>query len=292
MGRKSSEVIKEAQRMIDDGYVYVYGYKGTKVTAAQVKSLARSYPSVFTSSILSMALKKVGKIGIDCSGFVNKAAGTNLGGSTGIKDNFPTKYKISDTDHLVNGMGIWRQGHIALIHVDKYGKASIMEAKGTAYDLTTTSWKERAGHFTCYGKIAGVDYQGANVYGIGKVTGAKTKGRCKLYKKVDTKAGKKASLDNGTIISIIDDLGNGWSKVWYDGSVGYIKNTSIKMIGLSTYKEKTLKHNAYGRKTNRKASKKIVHLNKGDNVKVICKRKYWSNVIANGINCWVATKYL
>lgn len=292
MGRKSSDVIKEAQRMIDDGYVYVYGYKGTKITAAQVKSLAKSYPSVFTSSILSMALKKVGKIGIDCSGFVNKAAGTNLGGSTEIKDNFPVKYKISDTDHLVNGMGIWRQGHIAIVHVDKNGKASIMEAKGTAYDLTVTSWKERASHFTYYGKIAGVDYQGANVYGIGKVTGAKTKGACRLYKKVDTKGGKKASLDNGSIISVIEDLGNGWSKVWYNGNVGYIKNTAIKLIGLSTYKEATLKHNAYGRKENRKASKKIVHLKKGDKVKVICKRKYWSNVIANGINCWVATKYL
>ena len=102
MSRKSSDVIKEANKMFKEGYVYVYGYKGTKVTEKGVRSLASAYPNVFTSSILKKALTKVGKIGIDCSGFVNKAAGTNLGGSTSIKDSFPTKYKISKTSHIVD----------------------------------------------------------------------------------------------------------------------------------------------------------------------------------------------
>ena len=292
MSRKSSDVIKEANKMFKEGYVYVYGYKGTKVTEKGVRSLASAYPNVFTSSILKKALTKVGKIGIDCSGFVNKAAGTNLGGSTSIKDSFPTKYKISKTSHIVDGMGIWVNGHIALIHVDKDGKAEIWEAKGTMYDLTKTSWKDRASHFTYYGKIAGVDYQGANVYGIGKVIGVKTQTKAKLYKKKDTKAGKIKTLDNGTIVSIIKDEGNGWSKVWHNGKVGYMKNTALKYVGLSKYKTTKLNHDAYARKSNSKTSKKIKLFKKGTTVKIICKRKYWSNVVVDGLNCWVATKWL
>ena len=65
MSVKASDACKNARRMIKDGYVYVYGYKGTKVTKAGVSNLARMYPSVFTSSIKSMAMNKVGKIGIE-----------------------------------------------------------------------------------------------------------------------------------------------------------------------------------------------------------------------------------
>lgn len=290
MSRKSSEVIKEANKMFREGYVYVYGYKGTKVTEKGVKSLAGLYPNVFTSSILKKALTKVGKTGIDCSGFVNKAAGTNLGGSLSIKESFPKEYK--KTKYLVDGMGIWRKGHIALVHVDKDGKAEIWEAKGTMDDLTKTSWKNRAGHFTCFGKISGVDYQGANVYGIGKVIGVKTHGKCNLYKKKDTKAGKFKTLANGTIVSIIQDKGDGWSKVWWNGKTGYIKNTALKYVGLSQYKTTRLQHDAYARKSNKKTSKKIKLITGGTTVKVICKRKYWSNVLVGNLNCWVSTKAL
>lgn len=292
MSRKSSEVIKACKKMIDAGYVYVYGYKGTKVTKQGITNLVKSYPSVFTSTIKSLAMKKVGKIGIDCSGFVNKACNTNLGGSTNIKDSFKKCYKISNDDFVVDGMGIWHQGHIAIIHVDKYGKASIYEARSTAKDLTHTSWAVRAKDFTYYGKIAGVDYSGANIKGIGSVISAKTKGSCNIYKKRDPKTKKLFKLDNGTHVSILKDCGNGWSKVWYKGVKGYIKNTALNLIATSNYPKATLKHNAVMRKSNSKMSKKIKTLKKGTILKVICKRKYWSNIVYEGKSYWVPTKYL
>lgn len=288
--KKAKDVTKRAKEMKAQGYIYVYGMKGKKVTKQTVLSLANAYPSVFTASIKEMALKKVGKIGIDCSGYVNEAAGTQHGGSTGIRDSFPTKHKVSNDAYVVDGMGIWRQGHIAEIEVDVNGNAFINEAKGTAYDLTRTSWKERAGHFTCYGKISGVNYNGANVKGIGKVTAVKTKGKCNLYKKCDTKAGKHRSLDNGTYVSLIKDCGNGWSKVWYNGDVGYIRNGGLSLVGLSGYKNAKVKVKAYLRTSNRKASKKISTVAAGTSIKVICKRKYWTMVIVNGKTGWIATK--
>lgn len=155
---KASDVIKNAKKMISDGYVYVYGYKGSKVTKDKVESLAKQYPNVYSPSIKKMALAKVGKTGIDCSGFVCKAADTPHIGSTQIKDSATKTYPVSDTKHIKNGMFIWRQGHIGLIEVDSKGNRYIHEAKGTAYDLTTSKWNDRASHFTLYGYIKGVDY--------------------------------------------------------------------------------------------------------------------------------------
>lgn len=158
MAKKPKNIIKRAKRMIKKNYVYVYGYKGTKVTESGVRNLARMYPNVFTSSILNACLKKIGKIGIDCSGFVNKSAGTSLGGSSQIRSSAPKVWKVSDVSHVKTGMFIWRSGHIGLIEVDKNGQKWILEAKGTFYDCTRTKWEERASHFTEYGEIKGVDY--------------------------------------------------------------------------------------------------------------------------------------
>lgn len=154
---KASDVIKNAKKMIST-YVYVYGYKGSKVTKDKVEALARQYPSVYTPSIKKMALAKVGKMGIDCSGFVCKSAGIPHIGSTQIKDSATKTYPVSDSSHVKNGMFIWRQGHIGLIEVDSKGNRYILEAKGTAYDLTRAKWEDRASHFTLYGYIKGVDY--------------------------------------------------------------------------------------------------------------------------------------
>lgn len=287
MSVKASDACKNARRMIKDGYVYVYGYKGTKVTKAGVSNLARMYPSVFTSSIKSMAMNKVGKIGIDCSGFVSKATGTNHGGSTGIKDSFKVCHKVSNDSHVVDGMGIWHQGHIALIHVNDEGKAYIYEARSTAKDCTISTWEERAKDFTYYGKIDGVDYNGANVKGKGKTRSSKTKVVCKIYKTQDVKKGVIAKLDKGIYVNILKDMKDGWSKVYYKGKTGYMKNTALNTIGLSKYPTKKLKNNTYIRKTNKKVSKKIGKLKAGDTVNIICKRKYWTNI---GTGKWVATK--
>lgn len=164
MANKPNTIISNAKKLKRNGYVYVYGYKGEVVTVNGVNSLAKLYPNVFTSSIKAMALKKVGKHGIDCSGFVNKCAGTSLGGSFQIKSSAPHTWSVSDMSHIKNGMFIWKNGHIGLIEVDKEGKVWIHEAMGTAYDLRVSKWSDRASHFTAYGEIKGVDYSGAKAY--------------------------------------------------------------------------------------------------------------------------------
>lgn len=164
MANKPSTIISNAKKLKKSGYVYVYGYKGEVVTVNGVNNFARLYPSVFTSSIKAMALKKVGKHGIDCSGFVNKCAGTSLGGSTQIKSSAPHSWSVSDMSHIKNAMFIWKEGHIGLIEVDSNGDVWIHEAMGTAYDLRVSKWSDRASHFTAYGEIKGVDYSGAKAY--------------------------------------------------------------------------------------------------------------------------------
>lgn len=164
MANKPNTIISNAKKLKRNGYVYVYGCKGEVVTVNGVNSLAKLYPNVFTSSIKAMALKKVGKHGIDCSGFVNKCAGTSLGGSFQIKSSAPHTWSVSDMSHIKNGMFIWKNGHIGLIEVDKEGKVWIHEAMGTAYDLRVSKWSDRASHFTAYGEIKGVDYSGAKAY--------------------------------------------------------------------------------------------------------------------------------
>lgn len=287
MSIKASEACKNAKKMIDDGYVYVYGYKGTKVTKKGVTALANAYPSVFTKSIKDMAMKKVGKIGIDCSGFVSKSTKTNHGGSSGIKDSFKACHKTSDDSHVVDGMGIWHQGHIALIHVNNEGKAYIYEARSTAKDLTISKWEDRAKDFTYYGKIDGVDYNGANIKGVGKSKSAKTKVFCKIYKTCDVKKGVITKLDSGIYVNLMKDLGDGWSKVYYKGKTGYMKNTAFNLIGLSAYPKKKVKVKSYIRKRNKKSSKKIGTIKAGETVNIVTKRKYWTNI---GTGKWIATK--
>ena len=159
MANTPKEIIKVAKQMIKDEWVYVYGYKGNTVTKSGVMTLASQYPKVYSSSIKSMALKKVGKIGIDCSGFVCKAAGISMLGSSQIHEKAKHKWPISNPSHIKNGDYVWRQGHIGLVEIDSDGQKWILEAKGTAYDLKRTKWESRASHFTHYGEIPGVTYE-------------------------------------------------------------------------------------------------------------------------------------
>lgn len=291
MSIKASEVTKRAKKMKSDGYVYVYGYKGTKITKSGVNALARQYPSVFTYSIKAIALKKVGKIGIDCSGYVSQATKTSFGGSTNIKDNLTELRKVSDDSNVMDGMVIWRQGHIATIEVDSSGNAFINEAQSTAGDLKRTPWKDRASHFTSYGKCPGVTYNTANVKGVGKIIATvNVSTACTFYKKPDVKEGSIRALSKGTSVKIISDTKKGWSKVWYKGNIGYVKNSCLKYVGLSGYPTATVKKKAALRNKNKKTGKKLATIKVGTKIKVICKRKYWTNVICDDKHGWIATK--
>ena len=59
-----------AKEMLSTGIVYIYGLKYEPITPSKIAALASMYPTVYTPSIKAMALRKVGKTGIDCSGFV------------------------------------------------------------------------------------------------------------------------------------------------------------------------------------------------------------------------------
>lgn len=183
MANKPSTIIANAKKLKKNGYVYVYGYKGEVVTVSGVNNLAKLYPSVFTSSIKTMALNKVGKHGIDCSGFVNKCAGTSLGGSAQIKLSAPHTWSVSNMSHIKNGMFVWKEGHIGLVEVDGNGNVWIHEAMGTAYDLRVSKWSDRASHFTAYGEIKGVDYSDAKAY---KTTGSTQKKVASTAKKTNS----------------------------------------------------------------------------------------------------------
>lgn len=158
------EAVQKAKSMIDSGYVYAYGFKNEIITQKKIDQFARMYPSTYTVSIKNKTIEKIGKIGIDCSGFVCEAFGYPHTNSSGLKSKMVHAYSTSDKSKLKNGMIIWRKGHIGLIEIDQSGEAWILEAKGTAYDLTRTKYSERGTGFTYYGELAGVDYSNARVY--------------------------------------------------------------------------------------------------------------------------------
>lgn len=155
MAYTQAEIVKNAKKMKADGVVYGYGYKYETVTTSNIASKGKLY--AYTAEQRALMKKKVGKKAIDCSGFVNRAAGTNLGGSSQIKESSPQCWSVKDASHVMDGMFIWRSGHIGLVYIEN-GKKYIIEARSTASDLTISTWETRARSFTHYGKIKGVKY--------------------------------------------------------------------------------------------------------------------------------------
>lgn len=167
----ASKVTSSAKEMIKNGYYYLYGAKGQKITKTLVNVLANTYKSVYNSAIISLAKSKIGKgYGIDCSGFVSKATKTNYGGSSEIRRHMYDIHRVSDKSHIVDGMVCHRNGHVGLIEVTKSGKAYVLEAQSTATDLKRTPIDRRLDKFTVYGKLKGVNYLNANKYKKSKST--------------------------------------------------------------------------------------------------------------------------
>lgn len=158
MANTVKEAIRIANEMINTGVVYLYGFKYQVATEAKIKQLAKMYPSYYGTKNMQLASGKIGKIAIDCSGFVCRAFGIVDVNSTSLSNMMTEKIPVSDSTKLKNGMIIWRNGHIGIIEVDDAGNAWVLEAKGTAYDLTKTRYSERGKDFTYYGELRGVDY--------------------------------------------------------------------------------------------------------------------------------------
>lgn len=158
MANTAAKTAQNAKEMVASGnYRYGYGFKNEKITQAKIDVFAKLYPSVYTSTNKDLMKKKIGKTGIDCSGFVCKAAGVSMMGSAQIHSSSPKSYKISDLSHLVNGMYLYKPGHIAIVRIEN-GKTYVDEAMSTANDLRTTLGTARVKQFTHYGKIKGVTY--------------------------------------------------------------------------------------------------------------------------------------
>lgn len=126
-------------------YRYLYGAKGQDYTSALVRQLAKSFPSIYSSSILKLALADADKgyKGIDCSGFVCKVLGISMQGSSALYSGAVKKYAVNKKN-AKPGMAIWRQGHIAYVGKD----LKIYEASSTANDMRISSFDSRAGRFT------------------------------------------------------------------------------------------------------------------------------------------------
>lgn len=159
MANTINEIINNAKAMINGHYYYIYGMKGQIITEGIVNRFIKQYPNIYDSKTQKIALSRVGKgYGIDCSGFVCKAAGVSFMGSGTINSTAPHKWSIKDVSHVKSGMYIWKQGHVALIEIDATGQKWILEAKAFMSGLCRTKWENRYKDFTYYGEIKGVDY--------------------------------------------------------------------------------------------------------------------------------------
>lgn len=164
MPNTTATAVTNANHLITSGVVYIYGLKYEPVTQSKINTLAAMYPNIYTPAIKKLALAKIGRTGIDCSGFVCHSYGIPHINSTQLKARMTHLYKVSDPQNLQNGMLIWRSGHIGIVEIDDTGEAWILEAKGTAEDLVKTKYTTRSKAFTYYGELAGIDYSAAKKY--------------------------------------------------------------------------------------------------------------------------------
>lgn len=145
------EVCLNAQRLKEQ-CVYVYGAKYEVVTEALIQRLSKENPSVYNDSYISKCRKKIGKIGIDCSGLVCKASGLNHIGSYNMKENW------KQLDKPCCGAAAWKPGHIAIVTSVTEGgnKIGVIEAKGVDYDCQYNIYN--VDHFKCYLAIPSIQY--------------------------------------------------------------------------------------------------------------------------------------
>ena len=140
-------------------------------------------------------------------------------------------------------------------------------------------------------QIGHVEY----IYKIGEKE-CKLNGTALLYEKKDVLSNHLALAHDADTINLLSDCGDGWSLVIFDHQAGFMKNTAIKNKDKSSYPESKIEQDCWMRELNRSTSAKVVRMHTGDKVKVVTKRKYWSNVITeidgNKTKGWVKTKFL
>lgn len=177
------------------------------------------------------------------------------------------------------GVGNWtRAGHFIVVYGYKDGYVYINDPASTAGNRVKAKWSTFANEVKYYFAVT-----------VGTKTETKLKGN--LYKHPDIKRGKYCAIMKGTFIKHVFDLKDGWSIAIYGNTVGYAKN-SVFNKKLSDYKKSTVIKKTHMRKNNSKTSGKIMTVPSNTTVKIITKRKYWTNVIVAGKRGYIPTSKL
>lgn len=121
------------------GTHYLYGAKGQKVTASEVRMWAKSYPKYYGQDKLIKALKWAGERATDCSGLISWYTG-KLRSSSSYMAYATESGPVSEIPEIM-GLLVWKQGHIGVY----IGGGMVIEAKGFDYgvvktDIRYTAW--------------------------------------------------------------------------------------------------------------------------------------------------------
>lgn len=179
----------------------------------------------------------------------------------------------------VMGPGTWTRGghYVVPWKVDDNNNVYINDPASKAENRTKNKWATFKNEVKYYWVIS-----------YGKKEKTNTNGN--LYKKMDVLSKKIETINKDAEIYHVKDMKNGWSIVTTNTHVGYCKNTLIKDTTLSKYPQHKLKAKAGLYKRNKSISKKLATLDTGTAVRVITKRKYWTNVVTEKGKGYVSTK--
>lgn len=249
--------------------------KVTPVTTAEW-SMKNGYKALNQGTYYTYFKPQFKIYGLTC----NQINSSSIYGDTKSSAHKKARAALSSGDILIACMGKGRwtsSGHFVVVYGYDGTYVYISDSASTAANRAKATWGDFAKEVKYYFHCS---------------TGARclTNAKCNLYKKCDIKKGKYDALKKGTWISHIYDLKNGWSICLYANHVGYVKNTAIGKSGLSAYKTAKVIHSSVFKKSNSKAAKSIGTVPAGTKVKVITRRKYWTNVLYGGKTGYISTK--
>ncbi|SCH07312.1 SH3 domain-containing protein [Romboutsia sp. 1001713B170207_170306_H8] len=101
-------------------------------------------------------------------------------------------------------------------------------------------------------------------------------------------------INKGTKVEVISES-NGWSKIKYDGRIGYVYSTYLSDIepSYTNTTTKTVNTDSLNVRSGPSTSYSIVgKINKGTKVEVISESNGWSKIVYNGKECYVSSRYL
>ena len=213
-----------------------------------------------------------------------------------VNSDLETKVKrlLSEPGHFViccMGPGNWtRGGHYVVAYgIDEGNNVHICDpaSMGTGYE----SYPRSCAPWTVFKQE--VKYFWDVTWGINYKIKGETNKKYRLYSKHDSTSKKLGNVHGGDNVWLIRDLKDGWSLVATDKKVGYLKNVAINAVGLSGYNRVTLNTEVTVHEKNSIMSTKIATVPAGNDVKIITKRKKWTNVVMpNGKNGWIKTSII